>query len=120
MAKFVSTQVQDRVLDAIAGASQLFLCAGQPINASDASTRALGQTSVSPGDFSKATAGSSRRLDVKSKTGINITKPGTVDHIALVGGGDLLYVTTTSANAVVTSGSTATVGAWSITVNQPS
>ena len=122
MAKFLSDTVLDAALDVIATADTLIICAGEPADYTDATTdsgsggHALGEVSVSSGDFTKADGDTSgRKITCAQQTGVTIDVSGTADHVALVDVGTttLLAVTTITSQAV-TSGNTATINAFDL------
>ena len=122
MAKFLSDTVLDAALDVIATADTLIICAGEPADYTDATTdsgsggHALGEISVSSGDFTKADGDTSgRKITCAQQTGVTIDVSGTADHVALVDVGTttLLAVTTITSQAV-TSGNTATINAFDL------
>ena len=122
MAKFLSDTVLDAALDVIATADTLIICAGEPADYTDATTdsgsggHALGEVSVSSGDFTKADGDTSgRKITCAQQTGVTIDVTGTADHVALVDVGTttLLAVTTITSQAV-TSGNTATINAFDL------
>ena len=121
MGKSVADSVLDAALDAIAAANGAYLCSAQPTTRTEAvSTYALGNVSLSSGDFTKADGSvSGRKVTVAQKTGASITATGTATHLALVSAGALLYVTTVTSQAV-TSGNTATFGSWVVEIADPS
>ena len=122
MAKFLDDSVLDAALDVIATADTLIICAGEPADYTDATTdsgsggHALGEVTVTSGDFTKADGDTSgRKITCAQQTGVTIDVTGTADHVALVDVGTttLLAVTTITSQAV-TSGNTATINAFDL------
>jgi hypothetical protein len=121
MAKKSSDSVLDAAIDyVINNATTMHLCAGEPADYADVSSHSLGSVSVASGDFTKGNGSvSGRRADVAAKNGVSVSTSGSCDHIALVSGTELLYVTTTSATSL-TSGGTADIGTWGFEFADPS
>lgn len=120
MAKFANDSVLDAPLDKIATATQIIVCTTQPADRAAALSTALASTSVSGGDFTKADGTpSGRQVTVAQKSNVAVTATGNAQHVALVDGTDLLYVTTVTAQTL-TNGNTVTLPAWKITVADPS
>jgi hypothetical protein len=94
MAKFAIDSVYDNSLDAIATATEMYVCVGQPATRAAAiSTSVVAAITMAPGDFSKNTVSGNRVLTVAGKS-VTATATGAVDHVALCSGSTLLYVTT--------------------------
>ena len=120
MAKWASEAMLDAGLDVIATSVQMSLCAGQPTTYTEATvTNMLGIETMAPGDFAKgAGTPSGREVAVATKAGVSVTNTGTGDHIALVDGTDLLYITTTPATGVTAAGTT-NISQWTATIQDP-
>ena len=120
MAKFADTSVLDALLDKVATGNQLIVCTTQPADRAAAISTALASTSLASGDFTKAAGSpSGRQLTIAQKANISVTASGNAQHVAIVDGTSLLYVTTVTAQQL-TSGNTVTVPSWKITVADPS
>ena len=122
MAKSCSSAVLDGLLDVVATANKLIVCAGQPTSYSDANvTKNLASIAVAGGDFTKAGTGSNRKTTVAAKSGLTYNAAGSGDHVALVNTGTsaLVYVTTIGTARSIASGDTVNTAAWDVTVNQP-
>lgn len=120
MAKWANDSVLDALLDKVATANQLIVCDGQPTDRADALAKALASVTVDSGDFSKGNGDvNGRKLTVAQQSTISITATGDADHVALVDGSSLLYVTTVDSQTL-TSGNTVTVPVWTVTVADPS
>ena len=124
MAKFLSDTVLDAALDVIATSDTLIICAGEPADYTDATTdsgsggHALGEVTVTSGDFTKADGDTSgRKITCAQQTGVTIDVTGTADHVALVDVGTttLLAVTTITSQSV-TAGNTATINAFDLEI----
>jgi hypothetical protein len=114
MAKFAAQVVQDAPLDVIATAVEMYICDGQPTDRADAITRARHASAIvmASGDYAK-TGTTDRVLTVTGKS-VTANSSGTVDHLALCTGTTLLYVTTGAAQTA-NSGSSITVGNFTVT-----
>ncbi|MDX1531382.1 MAG: hypothetical protein R3362_07640 [Rhodothermales bacterium] len=119
MARFAPDATLDTYLDKIATSTQMHICAGQPTNQTTMNANSLGSVAMAGGDFTKA-AGTpnGRQVTVGAKNGVSITSSGTADHVALSDGTDLILVTVVTSQAV-TSGNTADLAAWVVTLPQP-
>jgi hypothetical protein len=116
MAKWQIDAMLDAALAYISGnATQLYVCSGQPANyaaiAGVALTGAVVPSFTGPanGDVS------GRKLTVDEEADIPVTASGTATHVVLASGSVLLYVTTTTSQAI-TAGNTVTVPAWKIEI----
>ena len=120
MAKWANTTVLDALLDKVATSTSMIVTTSQPANRAEAVTAALATTSVASGDFTKA-AGSpnGRKTTVAQQDNIPVTATGSANHVCLIDGTDVLYVTTVTAQTL-TSGNTVTIPAWTITIPNPS
>jgi hypothetical protein len=99
MAKSIATAVLDAPLDAIAAATEMYFCNGQPTSRADAITKkSANAITIDAGDFAKADGGvaGSRKLTVAAQSGTATASQNT-DHIALCTGSALLLVTTAPA-----------------------
>ncbi len=120
MAKFCADSVLDAALTKIATSTQLLLLPSQPSSLVDAQNIKLGSASMSSGNFSIG-AGSSagrRKVTVGERT-ITVSGTGTVTHLGLVTGSELLYVTLSQASQAVSAGGTIVVAAWDVEFWQP-
>ena len=115
MAKFASVAVQDGALDVISTAVEMYICNGQPTDRADAISKARHAAAIvmASGDFAKTTSSSDRVLTVTGKT-VTADSSGTIDHVALCTGSDLLYVTTGTAQTA-NNGSSITVANFTVT-----
>ena len=121
MAKIVHNNVLDAALTYLGTASTIeCMCGTQPTTRTEAiTTYALGTVAVSSGDFAVAdAAGGGRQSTVASKASVAVSASGTANFVALVDGTNLLYVNTCTAQPV-TSGNTATIGTWIVTLGDP-
>lgn len=122
MAKTVHNDVLDGALNIIKNNCNLMtVCSAEPTSRTEAvTTYALGDVSMSSGDFSVAEGDvSGRKVIVGSKSSVNVDSTGTGTHVALSDGSRLLYVTTCTSQAL-TSGNTITFPAWDIEIADPS
>ena len=116
MAKFQIDAMLDAALAYISSnATEVYVCTSQPatraaaISASLIAAATPGFTGPADGDVS------GRKLTVNQLTDQAITGSGTATHVALCSGTTLLYVTTTTSQAL-TSGGTVTIPAWDIEI----
>ena len=124
MARYILPAVQDVLLEEIAEATTLVVCSTQPTTRTEAvTTYKLADVAVTPGsgngDFTLAAGDvSGRKLTVALQADVPVDATGSAQHIALVDGTRLLFVTTCTTQAV-TSGNTVTIPAWDIEVANP-
>ena len=125
MAKFTPDAILDKMADyIIANATRLVVCSTQPTTYAEANaTFALADVTIDSSDFTKANGDvSGRKVTVAAQNGVLIDTSGTAQHIALlnVAGTELLYVTTTTSQALTANGTnTVNVPAWDIEVADP-
>lgn len=118
MAKLASSGVLDGLLDIIAGATAMAVCAGQPANAAAASS-GIAVVTMAGGDFTKSGI-SSRAIEVAAKAALTISTTAVADHVALYSTvANVLYVVTTVSSQALSSGGTVNVSTWSFAVEQP-
>ncbi len=120
MAKSVHNDVLDGGLNIIKNnATTMILCDGQPTDRADALSKALADVAVTGTDF---TAGdgdvSGRKLAVAAKSAVPVDSSGDGDHLALIDGTRLLYVTTCTLK-VVTAGDQVNIPTWDIEIADP-
>lgn len=123
MAKTVHDDVLDGALNIIKNnATRMVACNAQPTTYTEGNaTYALADVTVASGDFTIANGTTSgRKATVAAKTGVTVDTSGTVTHICLldVTNSKLLYVTTTTSQAVVNPG-TVDIGSWAIEIADP-
>lgn len=124
MAKFCHDDVMDAMLDEILNnCTRVTLCSSQPTTYAEANaTYALADVTVDSSDFTKANGDTSgRKVTVGAQSGVTVDTSGTSTHVALldVANSKLLYVTTHTSQAL-TSGNTASIGAWDVEIADPS
>jgi hypothetical protein len=126
MGKSVANEVLDAAMNVIAGSNQMSLCEGEPLTRAEAITakgsggKMLAIIAVAGGDFTVGDgAVSGRKVDVAAKNNIDVTASGSGDHVALVDGTRLNYVTTAPAQAV-TAGGTVNIDTWAAEIADPS
>ncbi len=127
MGKYANPLVMDNGLNYVKDNSLwVCLCQGQPLDYAEATTlinnngKLIAETGVLPTDFVLGNATpSGRKLVVPEKSGIEVNLSGTLDHIALVSGTDLLFVTNITNAQIVYNGNTVTIPAWEITIAAP-
>jgi hypothetical protein len=122
MGKSASTAVLDGALDVIATATKFVACSAQPTTYTEAnSTFFLAGVVVAGGDFTKAAGTTNgRKITVAQKTGVTVTNSGTATHVALIitGSSTLLYVTTATSQALLSS-NTLTMNGFSVECADP-
>jgi hypothetical protein len=125
MGKAVNDKVLDAALDVIGASNQMSLCEGEPLNRTEAITakgsggKMLAIVSMTGVDFTNANGDiSGRKATVAAKSGLSVGDTGTGDHVALVDGTDLNYVTTAPAQAV-TAGGTVNIDTWEAEIADP-
>jgi len=116
MAKFQIDAMLDAALSYVSSnANEYYVCTTQPTTRAEAITNSVvaaqtpGYTGPADGDTN------GRKLTVNALTDVSITADGTVQHLALCSGTTLIYVTTTTSQAV-SSGGTVSVPAWDIEI----
>lgn len=121
MAKSANDDVMDGALDVIAAATLMIACSAEPTTRTEAvTTFALADVAMAGGDFTKANGDTSgRKVTVAQKTGVTVDTSGTANHVALVDGTRLLYVTTCTSQ-VLTALNTMTFNAWDAEIADPS
>lgn len=130
MGKISTDTILDQPLDYVSNnADKLVLCDGEPADYSAATTdksnggNALGETSISSADFTKADGDTSgRKTTVSSQSGVSVDDDGTADHYAIIddNNSDLLHVTTISNSQSVSSGNEFDSTAFDIEYEDPS
>lgn len=121
MAKSVHDNVLDGALNVIAAANLMTVCSAQPTTRTEAvTTFALADVAMAGGDFTNADGDTSgRKVTVGAKSGVNVDSSGTANHVALVDGTRLLYVTTCTSQAL-TAANTVNFPSWKIEIADPS
>lgn len=119
MSKYVNPAVLDGALNIVRGATRMVALNGQPADYAAADAGKLAEAALAAGDFA-LDAGDlpGRKLTIAAKSGLTVAAPGTADHIALLDGASLLYVTTCPPQALP-AGGTVSIGAWAVEVNDP-
>ena len=123
MAKSATDAVLDSLLDTVATATSLSVCATAPTDRTEAvTTNMLATVTVTPGDgsgdFTIANDTSGRKVTITEQAAIEVINTGSADHIALTDDSNLLVVTTCTTQSL-TDGNTVTVPAWEINVPDP-
>jgi hypothetical protein len=122
MAKFANDAVMDAALNEVKNNANLMIaCSAQPTTRTEAvTTYALADVAMSSTDFTLANGDTSgRKATVAAKSTVTVDTSGTANHVALVDGSRLLYVTTCTSQAL-TSGNTVNFPAWDIEIADPS
>ena len=121
MAKSVHDEVLDGALNVIkSNATTMIACSAQPTTLTEATTTyALADVPMATGDFTLANGDASgRKLTVAAKSNVTVDASGSYNHVALVDGTRLLYVTTGTSQAL-TAGNTVSFPAWDIELADP-
>ncbi len=123
MAKSVSTDVLDGALNVLkTSVTKMVVCSAQPLTFTDANTTMkLAEVVMAAADFTLAAGVTSgRRVTIAAKTAVPVLTAGSATHLALldVTGTRLLYVTTSSAQALTTGG-TVNITAWDVEIANP-
>ena len=123
MSKIVHDDVLDGALNIIKNnATRMVACSAQPTTYTEGNaTYALADVTVASGDFTVANGTTSgRKVTVAAKAGVTVDVSGTVTHVCLldVANSKLLYVTTTTSQAVVNPG-TVDIGSWVVEIADP-
>lgn len=117
MAKYASPTYIDgahNVIKLNAGTITYTLCSTQPTTRAEAvSTYMLAQTTLNKTSEITLANGdtSGRKMTISAKTGVPVTNSGTAQHVAICDDTNLLFVTTTAAQAV-SAGGTVDIGPW--------
>lgn len=122
MAKFANDAVMDAALNELKNNGNLMIaCSAQPTTRTEAvTTYALADVAMSGTDFTLANGDTSgRKLTVAAKSAVTVDTSGAANHVAIVDGSRLLYVTTCTSQAL-TSGNTVNFPAWDIEIADPS
>lgn len=121
MAKICHDDILDGAFDVLDQADLMTVCAGQPTTRTEAiATFKLADVAMTPNtDYTKANGDTSgRKVTVAAKSAVPVDTSGTADHVALVDGTRLLYVTTCTSQAL-TSGNTVNFPAWKVEIADP-
>ena len=123
MAKAVSTDVLDGALNILKiNVTKMVVCSAQPLTFTDANTTyKLAEVVMAAADFTLAAGVTSgRRVTMAAKSAVPVLTTGSATHVALldVTGSRLLYVTTTTTQAL-TAGGTVTTTAWDVEIANP-
>lgn len=125
MAKYVTDNALDAMLDYIAQGNILTVCSAQPTTRTEAvTTYKLADVTLTPGDgngdFTIANGDTNgRKITIAQQADIPIDTTGTATHVAICDGSELLLVTTCTSQAL-TSGNTVTVPAFDDEIADPS
>lgn len=121
MAKSVHNDVLDAALNIIKNNANLMTaCSQEPTTRTEAvTTYALADAVMSGTDFTVGEGDTNgRKVTVAAQPGEAVDTTGTANHVALVDGTRLLYVTTATAQSL-TSGNTVDFSAWDIEIADP-
>ena len=120
MAKLVHDDVLDGALNIIKdNVVTELVCATQPTDRADALSKALADVAVGSADVTVANGDTNgRKATIAAKSGVLVDAAGTGDHIALIDGTRLLYVTTMTSQ-VVAIGNLVNIPAWDIEIADP-
>jgi hypothetical protein len=95
MTKLSHNDILDAALNEIATANLMTVCSQPPTTRTEAvTTYALADVAMAGGDYTNADGDASgRKVTVGAKAGVNVDVSGMANHVALVDGSVLLYVT---------------------------
>jgi len=123
MGKSVHNDVLDGAWAIIKSATsgQITVCSTEPTTRSHAITSyALAATAFTSANFTGPTSGSSggRKLTVNAFNSVSVDSSGSAQHVALVDGTRLLYVTTCTTQSL-TSGNKVNIPSWKMEIGDP-
>lgn len=121
MPKVAPDAMIDASLDYVAGATVQHVCStlDSTPTLAEVTAASLADVTMAGGDYTKANGDTSgRKITMGAKSGITVDASGTADHIALVDGSVVRYVTTCTSQ-VLTAGNTVNVPAWKIEIADP-
>lgn len=122
MGKIVADSILDAALIALKANTKMTACSAQPTTFAEAnSSFVLADAAVSSADFTIANGDTNgRKVTIGAKSSILIDVTGNANHIALVDGSSLLYVTTcTSQSLTANASNTVNFPAWDIEIADP-
>jgi len=100
MAKAIPDAVYDAALNVVAGGTRLSVCSAEPANFAGIAAVSLGNIALVGGDFTISDGDANgRKVEIGAKS-LTATAAGTVDHICIDDGANLLLVTTVTSQAV--------------------
>lgn len=121
MAKLVHDNVLDAALNLIKTTANLMIvCSTQPTTRAEAvTTYALADVAMTSGDYTVSNGDTNgRKVRVGAKSAVPVDVGGSAQHIALVDGTNLLYVTTCTTQTL-TAGNTVDIPVWDIEIADP-
>lgn len=120
MGKLVHDDVLDGAWNVLNSANLLTVCSTQPTTRSHAITSyKLASVAVSASDFTNANGSSGgRKCTVGAQNSVAVDATGSAEHVALVDGTRLLYVTTCT-KQTLTKDNKVNVPAWKATIADP-
>lgn len=110
------------VIKASADTITYTLCSAEPTTRTQAvTTYMLASTTLNKATEITLAAGdtSGRKMTISAKTGVSVTNTGTANHAAICDATNVLFVTTTTSQAV-SAGGTADIGTWKDEIAAPS
>lgn len=124
MAKYAHPNFIDGAFNVIKNSADTItytLCSTQPTTRTEAtSTYMLASTTLDKS--TEITLGngdtSGRKMTISAKNGVSVTNSGTGQHVAICDATRLLFVTTTTSQAVI-SGGTVDIGSWKDEIAAP-
>ena len=124
MAKYANPTLIDGAFNVIKTSADVItytLCSTQPTTRTEAvTTYMLASTTLNKTTEVTLANGdvSGRKMTISAKTGISVTNTGSGQHVAICDATNLLYVTTTTTQAV-SSGGTVDIGTWKTEIAAP-
>jgi hypothetical protein len=125
MAKFANNVLLDAVWNYIKNSADTItytVCSAQPTTRTEAvTTFMLASTTLNKASEITLANGdtSGRKATISAKTGVTVTNTGTATHVAICDATNLLFVTTTTSQAV-SAGGTVDIGSWKDEIASPS
>jgi hypothetical protein len=125
MAKFANNVLLDAVWNYIKNSADTItytVCSAQPTTRTEAvTTYMLASTTLNKASEITLANGdtSGRKATISAKTGVAVTNTGTATHVAICDATNLLFVTTTTSQAV-SAGGTVDIGSWKDEIASPS
>lgn len=120
MGKSVNNDVLDGAWHVLDQADLMTVCSAEPTTRTEAiTTFKLADVAMTPNtDYTIADDTSGRKVTVAAKSAVVVDSSGTGNHVALVDGTRLLYVTTCTAQAL-TATNTVNFPAWVASIADP-
>lgn len=121
MGKYVNPNAVDSALNYVKNnALKIYLCSAQPTNYTEATTTyALGNADYTGTNITVGAGSGGRQATFAAINNIPVSTSGTITHIAIVSGSELLLATPTSTSKAVSAGDYVNLGSFTWTINDP-